>query len=1081
MGAWILSSEIFRFVALRRPQITSAKNSRIIKISLGSTEGDSPFIKVLKDAKRENNNSSAAREKMTKIAKDYLESEDFVNPTTSIDERYYRLAMTIQENEDKPIKDYLKPSYQSIFSEHARDLVNSPEFKKGYQRVKNSLIASIIVDNQPEDTNSYLVSMLHTFYLIAELGKDLVTTSPLTDARILLPGEIFPLPAVGHSLAEQRKEDYEKRKEAAEKIKKKLAESAQTLDNNQLAVKEIISTFEKAEPNGEAKDGGFVLSPHTRKGLSDISKRVLKTHGFGDDGELDVAKSVALIEKSSADTARELYRNMGQDTMMVRVGAALLPDHAVATGGVESYPDGFNPTRLVPGICPLAAVEEFSAGDGKVTVPMVNGGKRKPIIGDLIIVEQKLSRYEMGEIAHIENVLNKEFREREFRTKKTMEESRTIETEETKEEVKDLATTDRYELQSESQNSINEAASYQAGATISYDGPTVDATANYGMASSNSSQESQRVASNYAREITARAASRVERRKLETRFTRTVEEIEDKNLHRFDNTTGTGHISGIYRWVDKIYEAQMINYGKKLMLEFIVPEPAAFIRYAATKMLNGEVASIVRPDPPGSCMSDGKTFQPLRVEDIDPNTYLYWVAKYNVEDVSPPPSVLVVVSASKVNNGGEGEMRQVSFRDADTAAEEVVTIPFLEITVPAPPDKVLYTWAGTSESSISVPDGYLPKEAHVNLKGLQCFSKATLTVQIQDQEVSNQTIGGYGSVSLPMTKTASIPFTIESFGFAAYEVIVNVFCVRSIEKYQEWQLATYQAIINSYNDKKSRYDTAVEAAKVRAGFNQIQGKNPLLNREIEKIELKKGCISLLTGQRFDDFDAVTVNAAPLGFPELDFEEAKAEGDYIKFFEQAFEWQNMTYLFYPYFWSNKKEWVMLSSLDDADPLYTRFLQAGSARVQVPIRDGFQPALASFLSGAKIWSAKGAFLLDDKIDPNLLSIAEEFRSQSGNNSINGKGTLKLSKDSANVEGTDTEFSDADQNRQIRINGRVYVIKRVQSATNILLKTAYAGDSEDNVEYSLGGILVGQPWEIRLPTNLVRLESVADALFG
>jgi hypothetical protein len=34
-------------------------------------------------------------------------------------------------------------------------------------------------------------------------------------------------------------------------------------------------------------------------------------------------------------------------------------------------------------------------------------------------------------------------------------------------------------------------------------------------------------------------------------------------------------ISGIYRWVDKIYTSQVYNYGKRLMFEFVLPEPAA--------------------------------------------------------------------------------------------------------------------------------------------------------------------------------------------------------------------------------------------------------------------------------------------------------------------------------------------------------------------------------------------------------------------------------------------------------------------------------------------------------------------------
>ncbi len=138
-----------------------------------------------------------------------------------------------------------------------------------------------------------------------------------------------------------------------------------------------------------------------------------------------------------------------------------------------------------------------------------------------------------------------------------------VETEDTEEKEKDLATTDRYELQNESQNIINENAGHQAGATVSYDGPTVDASANYNYTSSKSSQESHRASSNFAREITSRAVNRVESRKLQRRFTRTVEETEEINKHSFNNKDGTDHISGVYRWIDR-FTSQTENYGKRL-------------------------------------------------------------------------------------------------------------------------------------------------------------------------------------------------------------------------------------------------------------------------------------------------------------------------------------------------------------------------------------------------------------------------------------------------------------------------------------------------------------------------------------
>ena len=52
------------------------------------------------------------------------------------------------------------------------------------------------------------------------------------------------------------------------------------------------------------------------------------------------------------------------------------------------------------------------------------------------------------------------------------------------------------------------------------------------------------------------------------------------DLKELQSKTGKDHIAGIYHWVNKIYNAQILNYGKRTMAEFIVPEPAAFYLFA---------------------------------------------------------------------------------------------------------------------------------------------------------------------------------------------------------------------------------------------------------------------------------------------------------------------------------------------------------------------------------------------------------------------------------------------------------------------------------------------------------------------
>ena len=95
--------------------------------------------------------------------------------------------------------------------------------------------------------------------------------------------------------------------------------------------------------------------------------------------------------------------------------------------------------------------------------------------------------------------------------------------------------------------------------------------------------------------------------------------------------------------------------------------------------------------------------------------------------------------------------------------------------------------------------------------------------------------------------------------------------------------------------------------------------------------MKKLCITMMTGQHFKQFGAMIEPPAP----EVDIYKALADAPVIQFFEQAFEWEQMTYLYYPYFWGRKKNWSEITKLSDPDPLFQQFLTAGAARVVVPV--------------------------------------------------------------------------------------------------------------------------------------------------
>lgn len=1046
-----MPAEIFRFMTIRPPQAASATAHHNTVEPLVITRSE--FLSSLSEKKK-----AGSRDGMEKIATAFIaRDEAFITSKRKVDPKLLAFHEAAHALDEPGFSARARDALARTVGVSAAATVDSAEFKKLRSDLTHSLVAAAIDPAVTAKVRGLLVGLARTVGLVMKLAKSNANDYARTefyDQLIVLPEGLFPLPVSKQNVEAEEAADEDRRKKAAADREKVVALSEE-LAANKAAVSDLLTTYERGtfrpgravsrfEPSdaGVTAPGGFVLADGDVDRLSAGTRKVLD--GAGIAGSIDVARAVSLIEKRSSEISTKLFARGNVSRHLVNIGTSFIPSDALVVRNPGFF-DGPMVTLAPPGPCPPAPAATLS---DEVTVPLwtTHGAARALGFADLMLVEQDLLRYELGEIAHVENVLVGEKRDREFRTATTTEMSTTTESERTEENTKDLATTERFELQIESEKAINESTNTQAGVTVSASyGPSVDVTANFNYASNTAKQASNRASSSFARDTTTKATSKIQTRTMERRFVRTVNEVEEKNSHSFENrANGATNIRGVYRFVDKIYNAQVVSYGKRFMLEFVVPEPAAFLRHAMTRQ-PAEGVTQIRPDPPGYCQNG--TLVDLQPQDISAETYLFWSAKYLASDVVPPPSNTQIVSGVLVE---EAPGTKSQFTDDVYGAAEL--------------------------KDLKIPSGYRPTKAIVTAEGwnVATSAPATLCIQIQKEIVvvqNQQTV----TITLENEVTDRVALAVVTKNYERYAIVATVFCVITPEKYQEWQLATYASIMNAYNDLKTRFDNAMEAARMRASFATVSGTNPLANREREKIELRKACISLLTGQSFEVFDSVRRGGGTYGYPELSFADAEAEGRYIQFFENAFEWINMTYIFYPYFWGKKEFWLSTSQLADADPIYERFLQAGAARVQVPVRPGFEITLINFLGIRNVWFGDGALLSgdSDESDEDLyLSLLDELKEQLGNQDIAGKGRLAVTKDDVVVTGTDTVFVKDDEDKRVIIRGKTYVIGEVVSATQIRLVTKYGGDTETNVRYAIGPKLVGEPWEVKVPTNLVMI---------
>ena len=283
-------------------------------------------------------------------------------------------------------------------------------------------------------------------------------------------------------------------------------------------------------------------------------------------------------------------------------------------------------------------------------------------------------------------------------------------------------------------------------------------------------------------------------------------------------------------------------------------------------------------------------------------------------------------------------------------------------------------WHDLAFNSLKVPEGYKADVGKLNI-GFSGGNGRYIAGYLGNVRFST-----YSGTLSPMVISLDgerdiVPFSFRGY-FAEYHMNVEIICSLTVERETAWKQQIYQAIINGYKQKLSEYENALTLLSINQGI-AIEGDNPLANRETEKTELKKWGIEMLTLQRFGQFDAM--KNAKNGHPEIHFTKAFEQGNFVKFFEQSIEWHNMTYIFYPYFWGRKPNWTITQQLKDTDPMFTKFLQAGYARVVVPVHPKFTEAMLHFLSSGEIWQGQDLPGIDD---PLYLSIIDEIKEAEDN---------------------------------------------------------------------------------------------------
>jgi hypothetical protein len=701
----------------------------------------------------------------------------------------------------------------------------------------------------------------------------------------------------------------------------------------------------------------------------------------------------------------------------------------------------------------------------------------KPYVVDLLVVRDTTSCYRAGDLSYIKNILAGETLSTKHRRLERVEEVTEREEEQTRNTERDLQIDDKSALQKEINETVKTDLAIEAGITANASwgtGVKYELTASSKFSFNKSKETALKEARDYSRNVIDRSISKLEEKvRTLARTTRTVE-TEETNEHGFSNTSGP-NVSGQYLYVNKISKAQVFSYGKKAVLDLFLPEPAALYNKLLANKFGG-----IAPVPP--VRAD------ISAETITPENYEALVKQLGLKDVPAPPPFRTTV--------------EVTLEGA-----------------PGDPKGKAKSGSQTFSANCSIPNDYIGVSMTASIIRLNYNDGGGVSIAAVLGPAGNNVSDQDGG---PRVLTSSLPSIegnhtvfVHTWDVTEFTWILAVECVLKDSVKAQWQSAVFEKVQAFWDREQEKYEKVLEkyleekkAFEEREAALKVErnNRNPFINRETERTELKRMAISYIACQFFDEFDSMKERVKPCGYPQMDIRQAEAEGLKVQFFEHAFDWSLMTYVFYRYFWGRKCKWPEKLREESGDLIYQQFLAAGSARVLVPIRDGFFDLVQYFLTTGEIWGSGGTPPMPN--DPHYVSVAQEMKEQRGNYYADREGHVDVTNGSnvvtlndsdwywtyadplaspPVVAGVDSTKVAADVDREIILDCKTYRIVDIQPNPAVTAPTSwlitldrnYEQATAQKLQWSTGAVYVGAPWEFITPTTLTFLRDQSSCL--
>ncbi len=437
------------------------------------------------------------------------------------------------------------------------------------------------------------------------------------------------------------------------------------------------------------------------------------------------------------------------------------------------------------------------------------------------------------------------------------------------------------------------------GVSISggYGSVSIAASANYDVATS--STQTEEYSRNHSIALTRKASSRTKKEHKVSFKVASAAGTEDQTVRKLKNPfTDRATRIDYYRLLRK-WRVNLFRYGVRMTYDLAIPEPGSDVLSRIREVQELQSTLEQGFDSPSATVAWARF--DLRPVDVTRSNYLLLAAQYNAS-VEPPPPDADWIDRAETKTWTKDESKHAQYH-------------LLEIDVPA--DYLVY--------SVHVDSSYW------------WWKNEDYSFNVQD---AADFVGKSGSLALIyQTKFLS----------AAYVELRAALRLRP-EAFDRWRMKAWTAIRDA---AQARYYEVRQLLKERLErlTADLGAQDALSLRKVERDEIMKGVLRWLLGPSFQ-FNPLGVGPELYGqsgsvVSDPVWTRVSAFGEMIKFLHQAVEWENVLFFLYPYFWSHRSRWDFKKYLDHPDPFHRAFLKAGSARVVLTVRPGFERAFAEFV--------------------------------------------------------------------------------------------------------------------------------------